>query len=189
MRQGIDARQAAIPNEGSAIAHLNSKKENNTIYLLLLIIAGAILAVFIVGIVLLISAYFVYRQRQKINAQILQANSRIGTLYAEINNLNYTLNQRIDQVTQEIQGELSAAYIMKPRDLEQSQVFESRTVQTMTAPPPGQPLVAPPTQVSSPTNYVRQTTPDTRMIKCAYCERDFPQAYVKCPHCGAARGS
>jgi len=179
IRQGVDARQALIPAEQMTLDTLQSRKSKNTTYLTITIVVGVILSVLLVGIVGLFLALYYYRQRRQINRQIAQQNTRMATLHTEINTLIYAFNQKIDQVCKEIQDELSAAYIMKPRGTDlQMQTFQPNPVQTINAPPP--------IQIAGGAEIIRQSDNDL-MIVCAFCQKPFPNTSAKCPYCGASR--
>ncbi|OLD11067.1 MAG: hypothetical protein AUI93_05645 [Crenarchaeota archaeon 13_1_40CM_3_52_10] len=183
LRQGVELRQNTVLQRQTEIVHLNSRKGNNTIWLILLIIAGAILLIFIVGIASLIGAYLVYRERQKMETQIRQANAHIATLKAEISSLSMTLNLKIGSTVQDIYSELSPGRMITPP--------LSQPPQTAPAPPPPPvrtPLAsAPPFQVGPNVQVFRETVKEVVMIQCSYCRSLMPQTTLKCPHCGAIR--
>ncbi len=162
---------------------LKSKKGTNNLYLAISIMVGIILAIFLIGIAFFGLAIYFYRQHGRINRQIAQENSRIASLDSEINTLNYTFTQKIDQVSHDVQGELSAAYITRPVPADQlDQTPRLQTVATV-APAGGISGLTP-----SPTNAppAAGVSRDSE-IQCAFCERFFQSSLPKCPYCGALR--
>lgn len=179
MRQGVDARQALIPQERMNVTTLQSRRKKLGNYVTLTLIIGVATVIILVGIAFFALAIYYYRQRQKIDRQIVEENNRTATLQTEINSLNYSFNQRVDQVCEEIQAELSAAYIMKPGgSVPQVQTFQTNSVQTINTPPS--------IEVAGGAEVIKASRTDS-MIECAFCGKPFSNTSMKCPYCAASR--
>jgi hypothetical protein len=171
----IAMRQGEIP-------HLTSKKSNNTALLVILIIVGAVLLILIVGVGLLIGAYFVYRERKKIDARTQQVNAEIARYNAEVAGMSSTMSSRLAALSQEIQGELSGAH---GRTRQQLEPFQPPPPIAVTMPVRQSPRVV----NAQPDNVqvIRETVREVVMIPCPYCKALMPQTSPKCPICGGVR--
>ncbi len=184
LRQKVEARNNTILQRDREIATLRSQRGNKTVWLAILIIAGVILLfVFLVGVVFLVGAYFVQKQRGKIDAQIRQASFDIVNLNTEIATISSALSSRLTAVSQEVLEELSTARVVG---------FQAaKTVQTVqtaeTAQTSHTSSVGPAVQLGSNVQFVRETVREVVMIPCAYCRALMPQTSLKCPRCGATR--
>ncbi len=181
LKQTIDFRRVLATQRQGEIVHLRTKKGNNTILLIILIIVGVLLLIIIIGVAPLIGAYFAYRERQKIDTRIQQANAEIATYNAEVAGMSSTMSSRLAALSQEIQGELSGIRGATPRQVEPFQPPPIADVIPARQPPPVMSGQRDNVQV------IRETVREVVMIPCQACGFLMPQASLKCPNCGARK--
>jgi len=159
LRQQVEIKNNAVSQKQAEIARLKAQKTSNLTWTIILLIAGALLLIVILGAFLFLGALLLYRRRNKIETQIQQRVAEMVNLNAEMANLNSTLGVGLAKVSQEITGELSVAHEMRTRG-----------------------------SVSGATlQLVKETIREVVMIPCAYCRNLMPQTSRLCPNCGAAR--
>jgi hypothetical protein len=159
LRAQVEFKNAQILQKQQEVAALKSRKGTNTIWIVILVILGAVLLVVVVGAALLVGSYLMYRKRKQFDAQIKLKVGEMVNLNAEMVNLNASLGSSLAKVSEDVITELSEAHEVRTRGI-----------------------------TSGPTiQLVKETVREVVMIPCTYCGALMPQTSRQCPDCGASR--
>jgi len=150
-----------IDQKIAAVANLKSKKNSQTLWMIVSAAFGALLLIVIVGIALFPVTYLFYRRRQRTDQLIKERTLEIEQLKTELVTLKATLDAKLTALTPEIFNELSSVH--------QVRVASSSSGSTV--------------------QVVRETIKEVVMVPCGYCHSLIPQVSPRCPNCGATRKS
>jgi len=161
VEQQIAGLTFLISQKMTAVAFLRSRKSSQTMWLIVSAVLGDILLIVIVGVLLFVVTYVMYRRRQKSERLINERTLEIANLNTEIATLRSGNDTKLSALASEIFNELSSAHQVK--------VASSNSGSTV--------------------QFVRETIKEVVMVPCGYCRSLIPQASPRCPNCGATRKS